>query len=93
MGVVEEVVAVAGVAEPSRRPRRAWWSPCLEATTVRGSGSTVAKGSATITYDATQTIRSASVSVTNVNLPDGIVMEVDFLDDGLTEPGPTTPCG
>jgi hypothetical protein len=56
-----------------------------------GSGSTVAKGSASLSFDASQTNRSISVSVSNVNLPDGMIMHVDFLDDGLTEPGPYYP--
>ena len=54
---------------------------------IGGSGSTVAKGSASLTFDASQTSRSFTVSVSNVNLPDGMIMHVDFLDDGLTEPG------
>jgi hypothetical protein len=52
-----------------------------------GSGSTVAKGSASLTFDASQANRSVTVSVRNVNLPDGVIMHVDFLDNGLTEPG------
>ena len=54
---------------------------------IGGSGSTVAKGSASLTFDASQTSRSFTVSVSNVNLPDGMIMHVDFLDNGLTEPG------
>ena len=37
-----------------------------------GSGSTVATGSATLTYDASQTLRSMTVTVSNVQLPDGM---------------------
>ena len=41
-------------------------------------------GSVTVTYDATQTSRSVLVSVSNVNLPDGSILNVIFTDNGLT---------
>jgi hypothetical protein len=51
-----------------------------------GSGSTVATGSATLTYDSTQTLRSMTVSVSNVHLPDGMIMHCVITDNGLTQP-------
>jgi hypothetical protein len=51
-----------------------------------GSGSTVPTGSATLTYDATQTLRSMTLSVNNVNLPDGMIMHCVITDNGLTQP-------
>jgi hypothetical protein len=51
-----------------------------------GSGSTVATGSATLTFDATQTVRSMTLSVTNVQLPDGMIMHCVITDNGLTQP-------
>ena len=56
-----------------------------------GSGSTVATGSATLTYDASQTLRSMKVAVSNVHLPDGMIMRCVITDNGLTEPGPYYP--
>jgi hypothetical protein len=53
---------------------------------VGGSGSTVSTGSATLTYDATQTLRSMSLSVSNVHLPDGMIMHCMITDNGLTQP-------
>ena len=53
---------------------------------VGGSGSTVATGSATLTYDATQTLRSMTLSVSNVHLPDGMIMHCVITDNGLTQP-------
>lgn len=51
-----------------------------------GSGSTVATGLATLTYDATQTTRSVTVTAANVNLPDGTLIHFTFADNGLTSP-------
>jgi hypothetical protein len=51
-----------------------------------GSGSTVATGTATLTYDATQTLRSMTLSVSNVHLPDGMIMHSLITDNGLTQP-------
>jgi hypothetical protein len=53
---------------------------------VGGSGSTVATGSATLTYDAAQTLRSMTVSVSNVHLSDGMIMHCMIRDNGLTQP-------
>jgi hypothetical protein len=53
---------------------------------VGGSGSTVSTGSATLTYDATQTLRSMTLSVGNVHLPDGMIMHCVITDNGLTQP-------
>jgi hypothetical protein len=51
-----------------------------------GSGSTMAVGSATLTFDATQTVRRMTLSVTNVLLPDGMIMHRVITDNGLTQP-------
>jgi hypothetical protein len=51
-----------------------------------GSGSTVATGTATITYDSTQTLRSMTLSVSNVHLPDGMILHCVITDNGLTQP-------
>jgi hypothetical protein len=53
---------------------------------VGGSGSTVSTGNATLTYDATQTSRSMTLSVSNVHLPDGMIMHCVITDNGLTQP-------
>ena len=53
---------------------------------VGGSGSTVSTGSATLTYDATQTLRSMTLSVSNVHLLDGMIMHCVIRDNGLTAP-------
>jgi len=50
---------------------------------VGGSGSTVATGSATLTFDATQTFRSMSVTAGNVNLPDGSRLHVDLASNAV----------
>lgn len=52
-----------------------------------GSGSTVPTGSVTLTFDATQTLRSMSLSASNVHLPNGTIMHCVITDNGLTEPG------
>jgi hypothetical protein len=53
---------------------------------VGGSGSTVATGSATLTYDVTQTLRSMTLAVSNVQLADGVIMHCVITDNGLTQP-------
>lgn len=50
---------------------------------VGGSGSTVATGSATLTFDSTQTLRSMSVTASNVNLPDGTQLHVDLSSNAV----------
>lgn len=53
---------------------------------IGGSGSTVATGSVTMTFDATQTSRSMSLSASNVHLPDGTILHCVITDNGLTQP-------
>ena len=53
---------------------------------VGGSGSTVATGSATLTFDSTQTLRCMSVTASNVNLPDGTQLHVDLSSNALFQP-------
>src|SRR5262249_37839993 len=56
-----------------------------------GSGSTVATGSATLTYAASQTPRSMTVTVRNVHLPDGLIMRSVITENARTAPGPHYP--
>jgi hypothetical protein len=49
------------------------WSPA-------SNGLKAPSGTATLTYDATQTTRSVSVNLGNVYLPDGTVLNVVFYD-------------
>jgi hypothetical protein len=53
---------------------------------IGGSGSTVAKGSATLVYDATQTVRSITVDVSNVGLPDGSIVHAEMYSNGYLIP-------
>lgn len=53
---------------------------------IGGSGSTVATGSVTMTFDTTQTARSMSLSASNVHLPDGTILHCVITDNGLTQP-------
>lgn len=53
---------------------------------IGGSGSTVARGSATLVYDATQTVRSISVDLGNVNLPDGSIVHAEMYSNGYVIP-------
>lgn len=48
-----------------------------------GSGST---GSATLTFDSTQTVRGMSVTASNVNLPDGTQLHVDLSSNAVFQP-------
>jgi hypothetical protein len=50
---------------------------------VGGSGSTVATGSASLTFDSTQTLRTMSVTAGNVQLPDGTQLHVDLSSDAV----------
>jgi hypothetical protein len=53
---------------------------------IGGSGSTVAKGTATLVYDATQTVRSITVDLSNVNLPDGSFVHAEMYSNGFVIP-------
>jgi hypothetical protein len=51
-----------------------------------GTGNIGPRGSAILTFDATQTNRSVSIQLTNVHLPNGTVLSVVFNDNGLILP-------
>ena len=53
-------------------------SPC--------SALAVPTGSASISFDSTQTLRSMSVTVSSLNLPDGTQLHVDLSSNGLFQP-------
>ena len=53
---------------------------------VAGLGSAVPTGLATLTFDATQTSRSLSVTITNVNLPDGTIIHFEMADNAFMIP-------
>jgi hypothetical protein len=51
-----------------------------------GAGNVGPRGSAVLTFDSTQTNRSVSIQLTNVHLPNGTVLNVVFIDNGLILP-------
>jgi hypothetical protein len=51
-----------------------------------GAGNIGPRGSAVLTFDATQTNRSVAIQLTNVHLPNGTVLSVVFTDNGLILP-------
>jgi hypothetical protein len=53
---------------------------------IGGSGSTVAKGTATMVFDATQTVRSITVDISSVNLPDGSIVHAEMYSNGYVIP-------
>jgi hypothetical protein len=53
---------------------------------IGGSGSTVAKGAATLVFDAGQVNRSITIDVSNVNLPDGTVVHAEMYSNGFVIP-------
>ncbi len=53
---------------------------------IGSGGSLPPTGLATLTYDATGTSRSLTVSVSNVNLPNGTIIHFEMVDNALTVP-------
>jgi hypothetical protein len=51
-----------------------------------GAGNIGPRGSAVLTFDATQVNRSVAIQLTNVHLPNGTVLNVVFTDNGLILP-------
>ena len=51
-----------------------------------GAGNVGPRGSAVLTFDATQTNRSVAIQITNIHLPNGTVLAVVFTDNGLILP-------
>jgi hypothetical protein len=51
-----------------------------------GAGNIGPRGSAVLTFDATQTSRAVAVQLSNVHLPNGTMLNVVFTDNGLILP-------
>lgn len=51
---------------------------------MNGAGNIGPRGQATMTFDATQTIRTVTVQITNIHLPNGTVLNVVFTDNSFT---------